>query len=392
MNYKIALSNKKYNMHIGKDTKNFIIKKTEDVVRLRFDEDNQVFYAKIENPSQHTRYLFQQHRLAISLSKLNTGRSQRRKMGDPFSPGERYWDEVTQEWQRVTDFYVKKKCHPRWSRCGSNGVVLHEVVSSLDEEIEIPFNSKDLKPNQNHTLGARWTNCWYNSIKAVLVSCFTSLTTTKFNEGAPNSRCRAYKTMSNRIKIEYDYGNDKIINRKNRQNKPITHKWVSITKDVNNDYRYYIEKHNIDTPLYAYLAIKDVMSTQRSGKGKRKYAFDAKYKQYHRKCYWRKNPDNQHYLSIHFCQLHGNTVHTEVNDGWNDLSSIIQNYANNCCPTSKMGHLISLINRHGGTYSITRRLYIVISNVSHDFNPYYKYHLNSEDGVLEFDTGIDITF
>lgn len=82
MNYKIALPNKKYNMHTGQDIRNFVIKKTEDVVKLRFDEKNQVFYAKIESPSQHTRYLFQQHRLAISLSKLNTGKGQRTHMGN----------------------------------------------------------------------------------------------------------------------------------------------------------------------------------------------------------------------------------------------------------------------------------------------------------------------
>lgn len=213
MNYKIALPNEKYNMNTGQDTRNFIVKKTEDKVVLRFDEENQLFYAKIENPSQHTKYLFQQHRLAISLSKLNTGKSQRSHMGDNYYPGERYWDEETQEWKNATDFYVKKKCHPRWSRCRFNGVVVHEQISDFSEEIEIPFNIEDLRPNQKHTLGKKWTN-WYNSIKAVLVSCFDSLTTEQFNNTS-NSGCRAYKTMSNRIKIEYDSKNDVIVERKN---------------------------------------------------------------------------------------------------------------------------------------------------------------------------------
>ena len=202
MNYKIALSNKKYNMHTGQDARNFVIKKTEDVVKLRFDEANQVFYAKIESPSQHTRYLFQQHRLAISLSKLNTGISQRSHMGNSNWPGDPEYKAM---------FYVKKKCHPRWSRCGGNGIVVHNVVSSLDEEIEIPFNAYDLKPNQKRTLRGKWTN-WYNSIKAVLVSCPAVLTTSQLT--GYDSRCRAYKTMSNRIKIEYDSENDIIINRK----------------------------------------------------------------------------------------------------------------------------------------------------------------------------------
>ena len=202
MNYKIALSNKKYNMHTGQDTRNFVIKKTEDVVKLRFDEENQVFYAKIESPSQHTRYLFQQRRLAISLSKLNTGISQRSHMGNSNWPGDPEYKAM---------FYVKKKCHPRWSRCGGNGVVVHNVVSSLDGEIEIPFNAYDLKPNQKRTLRGKWTN-WYNSIKAVLVSCPAVLTTSQLT--GYDSRCRAYKTMSNRIKIEYDSKNDIIINRK----------------------------------------------------------------------------------------------------------------------------------------------------------------------------------
>ena len=84
-------------------------------------------------------------------------------------------------------------------------------MSSLDDEIEIPFNAIDLKPNQKRTLG-KWTN-WYTSIKAVLVSCPAAITTDEFNIYY-NSRCRAYKTMSNRIKIEYDSENNIIINRK----------------------------------------------------------------------------------------------------------------------------------------------------------------------------------
>ena len=85
-------------------------------------------------------------------------------------------------------------------------------MSSLDEEIEIPFNAIDLKPNQKHTLNGKWTN-WYNSVKAVLVSCPAVLTTSQFNT-YDSYKCRAYKTMSNRIKIEYDSENNIIINRK----------------------------------------------------------------------------------------------------------------------------------------------------------------------------------
>lgn len=87
-------------------------------------------------------------------------------------------------------------------------------MPSLDDEIEIPFNAHDLKPNQKHTLKGKWTN-WYNSVKAVLISCPTVATTSQFN-GHYGSQCRAYKTMSNRIKIEYDSENDVIINRKHR--------------------------------------------------------------------------------------------------------------------------------------------------------------------------------
>ena len=85
-------------------------------------------------------------------------------------------------------------------------------MSSLDDEIEIPFDAYDLKPNQKHTLKGKWTN-WYNSVKAVLISCPAVLMTSQFN-GGNGTQCRAYKTMSNRIKIEYDSENDVIINRK----------------------------------------------------------------------------------------------------------------------------------------------------------------------------------
>lgn len=85
-------------------------------------------------------------------------------------------------------------------------------MSSLDDEIEIPFDAYALKPNQKRTLKGKWTN-WYNSVKAVLISCPAVLTTSQFN-GGNGTQCRAYKTMSNRIKIEYDSENDIIINRK----------------------------------------------------------------------------------------------------------------------------------------------------------------------------------
>lgn len=85
-------------------------------------------------------------------------------------------------------------------------------MASLDDEIEISFNASDLKPNQKRTLKGKWTN-WYNSIKAVLVSCPAVLTASQL-EATYSSKCRAYKTMSNRIKIEYDSENDIIINRK----------------------------------------------------------------------------------------------------------------------------------------------------------------------------------
>lgn len=199
LNYKIAAPLEKFKIKTGSDTRNFKIQKTEDKVILRFDEESQLFYARIVNPSQHTRYLFQQGRLAIALCKLNTGKSQRRHMGDKYWPGDRYWDDEEQEWKQVTDFYVKKKYHPRWSRCNDN----FTPVLDLDNEIRISWNDdRDLKPNEKHTLGYEHEN-WFTAIKALLLSCTRNAYEIEHNSQYIYAS-RGYKTMSNRIKIKYD--------------------------------------------------------------------------------------------------------------------------------------------------------------------------------------------
>lgn len=59
----------------------FKVADLEDRIILSFDEANQQFYAYIKNPSSHTRYLYQNGKLGLTLCKLNTGVSQRKHMG-----------------------------------------------------------------------------------------------------------------------------------------------------------------------------------------------------------------------------------------------------------------------------------------------------------------------
>lgn len=221
MNYKFAVPLEKYDMKTGSDTRNFKVKKTEDKVVLRFDEENQVFYAKIENPSQHTRYLFQQHRLAISLSKLNTGKSQRKHMC------EKQWTESEQQY--TPGMKIKRNYHPRWSRCEH----VFSPVTSLDDEIELSYFNYQLKPNQRRTIGEIHNGKWFTSIKALLISCYTDATQIQSNY---TCSCRGYKTMSNRIKIRYDENEDIIKERVPR---------VYVGSGVNHYHEYYDISANI---------------------------------------------------------------------------------------------------------------------------------------------------
>ena len=204
-----------------KDTR-CINKKPEDLVTLRYDEEHQIFYASIKNPSQHTRYLYEQGKLGIALCKLNTGRSQRKKMlAKRISGG-----------NRIPKNFIKIHYHPRWSRCGRNLA----LVTNLDEEVAIAITTSgqvgrclsgvgilDLKPNQKRTVLGKWKN-WYNSIKAVLVSCNTD-NVLRLNE----TISRSYKTMCKRIKIEYNSDENTIIHRLDHKHKP----------HVNHYYEYY---------------------------------------------------------------------------------------------------------------------------------------------------------
>lgn len=215
MRYKSNL--KENNCIVNNNDKRYIIKKTEDVIELRFDENNQTFYARIKNPSQHTKYLYDNNKLAIALCKLNTGASQRNHQKETW-----YNSQLDESFPRNP---VKRRCHPRWSRCGNNIVI---VANAIDDEYSITITTRDkidgdngkigvrdLCPNQKHTLGSEWlydNEKWYTSIKAILLSSPLDLTGHYY----PGS-CRAYKTMCKRIKVEWDDENERIIHRKNRE-------------------------------------------------------------------------------------------------------------------------------------------------------------------------------
>lgn len=116
-----------------------------DEVVLRFDEDEQKFYARIVNPSQHTQYLLSQGRLAIALCKLNTGASTRKA---------HVW------WGR----YTHLQYHPRWSRCRD----WVTKVTSFNNETEIYYEvGGDLIPQLRHSLNYR--DC-FTKIKCILIS------------------------------------------------------------------------------------------------------------------------------------------------------------------------------------------------------------------------------
>jgi len=177
-----------YKIKDANTSRSFKVLKVQDVVNLEFDEDNQMFYATISEPSQHTKYLFSQGRLGICLCRLNTGYSQRKKMCSWYDQDE-----------RIYAMPLKHHCHPRWSRCGNN----FKLVTNLTARIPISFTADQLEPNQKHTL--RDTNTrWFTAVKALLLSCPPNPNEQELQGGNAVCKCRGYKTMSNRIKVEYD--------------------------------------------------------------------------------------------------------------------------------------------------------------------------------------------
>lgn len=207
---------KESNCIVNNNDKRYIVKKTEDVIELRFDEDNQAFYARIKNPSQHTKYLYDNNKLAIALCKMNCGNE---TLHGHFCKN--HYDE--EEDKCIPSSFVKRNKHPRWSRCGKN---IAPVLDNLDDEYEIGITQTqringrsyeigidDFYPEPRHTVGNKWDEKWYNSVKAVLLSSPLDLTRTRNIAG-----CRAYRTMCKRIKIEYDSTDEMIIHRREHGN------------------------------------------------------------------------------------------------------------------------------------------------------------------------------
>ena len=198
MKYRLHSDNHKFSMRVGSSL--YCMEGTsEDIISLSFDEDDQSFYATIKRPSERTQYLAQRSRLGITLCKLNTGVSQRKHRQRPTHGGE------------IEHTFVKKKYHPRWSRCGRTVFPVRSLNSVIRMDIsDLEDGLFNLKPNQKRTLGERYgPDGWFTHIKATLVSTGTHAS---YSQGAfKTSRAdRAYKTLSNRIHIYYDREEDKI--------------------------------------------------------------------------------------------------------------------------------------------------------------------------------------
>lgn len=62
-----------YKIRLGTDTNNCKLVDIQDIVEISFDRDNQEVNASIKNPSDHTKYLFNQGRLGIYLTRMLIG-------------------------------------------------------------------------------------------------------------------------------------------------------------------------------------------------------------------------------------------------------------------------------------------------------------------------------
>ena len=77
MRYKIVINNKPYKVYFS-DVKNYYVKGekfSEDVIHYTIElnegDSQGIIYARIENPSQHTRYLISQGRCFITINCRN---------------------------------------------------------------------------------------------------------------------------------------------------------------------------------------------------------------------------------------------------------------------------------------------------------------------------------
>ena len=71
MKYKLNSNNQRFIMK--SNSSNFTLQDTKDIVELTFNEEDQIFTAKIKSPSKHTLHLLNAGLLGIALCKLNTG-------------------------------------------------------------------------------------------------------------------------------------------------------------------------------------------------------------------------------------------------------------------------------------------------------------------------------
>ena len=158
-------TDKRYTLYSDTATSN-----SKDKVILTFDERNQIFVARIENPSSHTLYLFNNGKLGIGITKCNFGARAAYHWGGSVTTN-------------------KVNTHPRWSR-------VHQNVTIVDDLDHIEIPARSFRYSEHKTVSNK-TIVW-NFFRGLLLHIAYR------DNQICNESCRGYKTNCKSLKLNYN--------------------------------------------------------------------------------------------------------------------------------------------------------------------------------------------
>jgi len=188
MQQRIMIDDQPYKIRLGTDTNNCKLVDIQDIVEISFDRDNQEVNASIKNPSDHTKYLFNQGRLGIYLTRMLIGETDHWHMSNiPYQDG--VWRKKRQDGSYHLKSPTRKQFYPKWSRIGQYPT----KVDNLDS-ITIPIDPSDCKIRL-----PRWAYSYDKSytIKVQAILCCIGVQ----DNIKTSPACRTYPTKSNTIRL-----------------------------------------------------------------------------------------------------------------------------------------------------------------------------------------------
>lgn len=189
MQQRIMIDDQPYKIRLGTDTNNYKLVDIQDIVEISFDRDNQEVNASIKNPSDHTKYLFNQGRLGIYLTRMLVSKTNHWHMSNiPQRDG--VWKKKTADGSGYRlKSPTRKQFYPKWSRIGKYPTKVNDL-----NNIVIPIDANSCKIKL-----PGWSYSYYKSytIKVQAILCCIGVQ----DDIETSPACRTYPTKSNTIRL-----------------------------------------------------------------------------------------------------------------------------------------------------------------------------------------------